>query len=73
MSDGGTQAEPLLVRLSVRLSVSERAELDVLRGRLERLNSTPGVRVTDRVLVLTALDRLRQYLDALDRDRERRR
>lgn len=55
---------------TVRLTESEIAEIEALRERLQT-RADPGDRVTQRKVILVALDRLRAHLDRLERDRGR--
>lgn len=59
-----------MAALNVRMSEEELARVDALRERLQK-RADVGVLVTQRIVVLRALETLEAYLDKLDRERGR--
>lgn len=58
--------------LTFRVSQEEIEHLESLRSRLQDRAAT-GVRVTQRMTVLAALERLQAHLDKLDREQSKKR
>jgi len=56
--------------LAVRLSEDELARLESLQERLQA-RAAIGVRVTQRMTILAALERLETHLDKLEKDKGR--
>jgi hypothetical protein len=56
--------------LTIRMSTVELVFLEKLRRRLQAKAPT-GVRVTQRMTIMAALERLEAHLDKLDRDKNR--
>lgn len=59
--------------ITVRMSADEQAQLESLRERLQARQDriAPGVRVTQRMTILAALERLEAHLSKLERDKGR--
>lgn len=68
MPDGDEANKPL----TIRMSAAEIETLERLRERMQE-RAAMGVKVTQRMVVLAALERLRTHLDKLDRDKGRER
>lgn len=67
-----TDDKPINRTLNIRVSDSELETLESLRKRMQD-RAPMGVKVTQRYVVLAALERLRAHLDKLDRDKGRER
>lgn len=59
-------------QLNVKLATQELERVERLRERIQQREGQ-RYRVTQRVVILEALDALESYLDRLDKDKERRR
>lgn len=57
---------------TIRMSEDEKAQLESLRERLQA-RAPVGVRITQRMTILAALERLEAHLAKLERDKERQR
>lgn len=55
---------------TIRMSDAELAQLESLRERLQA-RAPVGVRYTQRMTILAALERLEAHLDKLERDKSR--
>lgn len=55
---------------AVRMTDEELAQIETLRERMQT-RATVGVRVTQRMVILAALERLQTHLDKLERDKGR--
>lgn len=65
-------ADDLLTKaLNIRLTPAELDQIEQLRTRLQE-QLGPTVRVTQRTVILTALERLEAHLAKLEKDRTRR-
>lgn len=57
---------------TIRMSEDEKRQLESLRERLQA-RAPVGVRITQRMTILAALERLETHLTKLERDKERQR
>lgn len=72
MAEDGSKDRHKGKLLTVRFDEDELARLERLRERLQA-RAASGVRVTQRMTILTALERLEAHLAKLERDQERKR
>lgn len=68
MADGSDTTKTL----TIRISGSELELIERLRERMQE-RAPSGIKITQRAVILAALERLKAHLDKLDRDKERQR
>lgn len=61
-----------MATITIRVTEEEGEILERLRERMQE-RATMGIKVTQRMVILAALERLRAHLDKLDRDKGRER